>query len=231
MIHKNQVGVRVIGDFDMMPERVRRAACNAMYATRHYTKHIINVCFPYTSSAEIVAASNALLAAVQAGTLRDEDISASHITQLLCTRHHSLPDILVRTSGERRLSDFLTWQCTQRPAPMLAFIQALWPDFGMRHLALIMLRFQFRKVIPQMPTLNDVYKFGTASSEALSTSGGMVVEEEEPARWTDFLQAVEKERWDMITRWQTMEPALNSKFTPPSSPSSSKPTSVIMTNE
>lgn len=209
------MGVRVIGDFDMMPERVRRAACNAMYATRHHTKHIINICFPYTSSAEIVSASNMLLAAVQAGTLKDEDISASHITQLLCARHHSLPEILVRTSGERRLSDFLTWQCTQRPSPMLVFIQALWPDFGMRHLALVMLRFQFRKAIPQMPTLNDIYTFGTASSPSATDAV-----EGEPARWSDFLQAVEKERWDLITRGQTLEPAHNSKFTPPSSPSS-----------
>lgn len=186
------MGIRVVGELELLPLEVRRAACNAMYATRNYSRYILNVCLSYTSTAEVLNASNSLLQAVQQNLLLPSDITSAHISQLMYT--NPPPEVLVRTSGERRLSDFFTWQCTQRPAPTIAFVDALWPDFGLRHMALAILRYQIAYPM-----------------RAIITSREKRIDE--PERWEKFLATRERDRWNMIVSQQTIELP-----TPPQSP-------------
>ena len=153
-----------------------------MHATRNYSRYTLNICFPYTSTAEILNASNSLLQAVQQNLLLPSDITSAPISQLMYT--NPPPEVLVRTSGERRLSDFFTWQCAQRPSPTIAFVNALWPDFGLRHMALALLRYQL-------------------AYPMRAISRGKKVDE--PERWIKFLATRERDRWNMIASQQTIE--------------------------
>ncbi|PJF16970.1 Ditrans,polycis-polyprenyl diphosphate synthase ((2E,6E)-farnesyl diphosphate specific) [Paramicrosporidium saccamoebae] len=172
--------IRVVGELDLLPHEVLKSACSAMYYTRHYTNHIVNICFPYTSTAEILSASNRLL---QSGFAPTE----SRLSQLMWV---GVPDIVVRTSGERRLSDFLTWQCSQKPSPMIAFVDAFWPDFGLRHLLPMLLRYQIQVKRHQRQET-----------------------EEESQEWTAFLQKQDQEYWDKIRAAAWKDP-----LSPPASP-------------
>lgn len=173
LIRKYEVRIRVVGELRLLPEAVRRAACVAMCHTRHYSKHTINVCLPFTSTNEILHASNMMLESGLPPT-------ASRLSQLMYIKR---PDIIVRTSGERRLSDFLTWQCTQRPTPMIAFVDALWPEFGLRDLLLVLLRYQ-------------IHHGG-------GTDGDLVRATTDVPLWMEMLSEQEELYWKQIIQWSS----------------------------
>jgi ditrans,polycis-polyprenyl diphosphate synthase len=111
----------VVGDLSLAPLDVQEAARKAMDMTRKHDKSILNICFPYTSRNEIAQAAEFV-------KLNDDEFTLEHhLFTATCPRL----DMLVRTSGEVRLSDYLLWQTSSTPeeACSVNFIDVLWPDF------------------------------------------------------------------------------------------------------
>jgi undecaprenyl diphosphate synthase len=126
-LHKNGVRLRVIGEIGRLSADLVTLIANAEALTRDNSGSNLTIALSYGGRAEIVAAARAIAAKVAAGSLAveavDEDLIAGH----LFTADLPDPDLLIRTSGEQRLSNFLLWQCAYAE---LVFTKTLWPDFG-----------------------------------------------------------------------------------------------------
>lgn len=185
MIKENDVAIRIVGELESFPPRIRKKACQAMLDTKNNKSFVINVCAPYTSRDELSHIVKDLKEA-------NLPITPGNIDLLLYTTHTPL-DILIRTSGERRLSEFLTWQVCSESA-MISWVNVFWPDFTFWHFSAILLRFILR-----FRSSNSSFKKNNQKDE----------------RITKIL----KKRWDMIERW-AIDPNFhqNLHFTPPNSP-------------
>ena len=126
-LHKNGVRLRVIGEIGRLSADLITLIANAEALTRGNAGINLTVALSYGGRAEIVAATRAIAIKVAEGSLNvgavDEDLIAGH----LFTADLPDPDLLIRTSGEQRISNFLLWQCAYAE---LVFTKTLWPDFG-----------------------------------------------------------------------------------------------------
>ena len=126
-LHKNGVRLRVIGEIGRLSPDLVTLIGNAEALTRDNRAINLTIALSYGGRAEIVAATRAIAAEAAAGRLAvegvDEDLIAGH----LFTADLPDPDLLIRTSGEQRISNFLLWQCAYAE---LVFTKTLWPDFG-----------------------------------------------------------------------------------------------------
>ncbi|KAH6886721.1 Decaprenyl diphosphate synthase-like protein [Coprinopsis sp. MPI-PUGE-AT-0042] len=140
----DQYGVRlnVIGRTNLLPESVRAAVKKAEDMTRNNNRAILNLCMPYTSRDEMV---QSVEACVRHAVESDRVISEKDIDDNLLTSLRNSPplDVLIRTSGVKRLSDFLLWQCCENT--QIQYTDTYWPDFGLFELIPILLDYQ-RKV-------------------------------------------------------------------------------------
>ncbi|POI33303.1 hypothetical protein CIB84_002945 [Bambusicola thoracicus] len=109
-LKKHGVCIRVLGDLPLLPLDVQELIAQAVMATRNYNKCFLNVCFAYTSRHEISNAVREMAWGVEQGLLEPSDVSESLLDKCLYTSNSPDPDLLIRTSGEVRLSDFLLWQ-------------------------------------------------------------------------------------------------------------------------
>ena len=127
-IHKHEVQVKVIGRLNLLPESLQRAIKDVERATRDYDKHFLNVAVAYGGRAEIVDAAKEIAQMVERGELTPKDIDEETFERYLYTAHMPKqdPDLIIRTSGEERLSGFLLWQCAYSE---LCFLDVYWPDF------------------------------------------------------------------------------------------------------
>jgi undecaprenyl diphosphate synthase len=103
---------------------------------------ILTVALSYGGRAEIVDAVKALIEDVQAGTVQPSMVDETTIQQYLYTHPLSDPDLLIRTSGETRISNFLLWQLAYTE---LCFTPTLWPDFRRREFLLALIEYQRRE--------------------------------------------------------------------------------------
>ncbi len=126
LVHEN-VRVRVIGEREGMPEEVLDALDGLTGATAHCTGSTLCLAINYGSRAEIVAAARALARDVAAGTVDPEAIDEHAFASRLSTAGLPDPDLLVRTAGEMRLSNYLLWQVSYAE---LYVTDTCWPDFG-----------------------------------------------------------------------------------------------------
>jgi undecaprenyl diphosphate synthase len=126
-LHKNGVRLRVIGDLSRLAPDIVTLIVNAEALTRDNTGVNLTIALSYGGRAEIVAAFRALAAKSAAGDLLPEEIDEAVISRHLFTAGIPDPDLLIRTSGEQRISNFLLWQCAYSE---LVFTKTLWPDFG-----------------------------------------------------------------------------------------------------
>ncbi|KAJ8959197.1 hypothetical protein NQ318_022459 [Aromia moschata] len=111
------VCIRIIGNLLLLPEDLRKVIAEAMLLTKDNNKAILNVAFSYTSRDEIATSMKTIVDGVDQQHIQIDDISEELISQCLYTNMSPDPDLLVRTSGEIRLSDFLLWQfCGQSSA-------------------------------------------------------------------------------------------------------------------
>jgi len=142
-----QYGIRlnVLGKVSLFPEDVQAVVRRAEELTKRNSTAILNLCMPYTSRDEMASAMHAAVAETLAAGDPIESITEASIAAHLMTSIASSPplDVLVRTSGVRRLSDFLLWQCCEDT--QIQFVDTFWPDFGLRDFVPIVLDFQ-RKV-------------------------------------------------------------------------------------
>ncbi|XP_071309627.1 dehydrodolichyl diphosphate synthase complex subunit DHDDS isoform X2 [Agelaius tricolor] len=109
-LKKHGVCIRVLGDLPLLPVDIQELIAQAVLATRSYNKCFLNVCFAYTSRHEISNAVREMAWGVEQGLLEPSDVSESLLDKCLYTNNSPDPDLLIRTSGEVRLSDFLLWQ-------------------------------------------------------------------------------------------------------------------------
>ncbi|KAK3861168.1 hypothetical protein Pcinc_032838 [Petrolisthes cinctipes] len=130
-LDKHGVCIRVVGNLSLLPQRTRQMAARAVIATQQNNNCYLNLALAYTSRQEMTQAMNELVDGVQRGELLASDISEELMEECLYTRGSKDPDLLLRTSGEVRLSDFLLWQSG---FSCLYFTQALWPELTIWHL-------------------------------------------------------------------------------------------------
>jgi undecaprenyl diphosphate synthase len=137
----NAVRFQILGNTDDLPERVQAEFARTIELTRHNQGMILNLAVNYGSRGEIVRAAQQLAREVAAGRLRPEDIDEAAMNGHLYTAGMPDPDLLIRTSGEVRISNFLLWQMAYTE---FWFTPALWPDFSRVHLLSALLDYQSR---------------------------------------------------------------------------------------
>ena len=125
-LHENQVRLRVTGRLQDLPKAVRTELDRVMAATRNYEKGHLILALSYGGRAEIVDAVRAIAADVGAGRLAPEAIDEKAIAARLYLPDVPDPDLMIRTSGELRLSNFLLWELSYAE---FYFTETLWPDF------------------------------------------------------------------------------------------------------
>jgi undecaprenyl diphosphate synthase len=130
---KNGVRLRVIGERERFGAETVRAIADAEAATAGGTRLNLNVAVSYGGRAEIAAAARAVAAKVAAGVIRPEQVDEAMLAAHLSTAGMPDPDLIIRTSGEQRLSNFLLWQSAYAE---FLFLDVLWPDFAAEHLGL-----------------------------------------------------------------------------------------------
>ena len=136
------VRVTVFGELDRLTPAAGAAVERVMAETAHNDTLRLNLFISYGGRAELVRAARLLARDAVDGRLRPEDIDESEIRQRLFTADMPDPDLLIRTSGEHRLSNFLLWQIAYAE---LYISPVLWPDFGRRELFEAILDFQSRE--------------------------------------------------------------------------------------
>jgi undecaprenyl diphosphate synthase len=109
-LHRNNVRLRTIGDSEAMPKEVQAELNDAAQRTAENTGLTLTLALSYSGRWEITRAMRAIARDVQAGTVRPDEITEQSITRYLATADTPDPDLLIRTSGELRLSNFLLWQ-------------------------------------------------------------------------------------------------------------------------
>jgi undecaprenyl diphosphate synthase len=141
-LHKAGVRLQVIGDRTRLAPDIVGMIDNAEAMTRDNTAIHLTIALSYGARAEIVAAARSLAQDVARGVLRPDAIDESAFCRRLFTHGIPDPDIVIRTSGEQRLSNFLLWQSAYSE---LVFIDTLWPDFGRRELEHAIAEYQRRE--------------------------------------------------------------------------------------
>jgi len=125
IVHKNKVKVRVIGRDNMWPKDLRDAAELVEERTKHYNKRFLNVAVCYGGRQEIVDAVRKIAEKVKRGELEPKEIDEDTISKHLYTADLPDPDLIIRTSGEERISNFLLWQSAYSE---LYFADLYWPE-------------------------------------------------------------------------------------------------------
>jgi len=123
-VHRHQIRVRVIGNRALLPARVQDAIDAAEKATEQYSRYRFNVALAYGGRDEIVEAIRTLAREVREGRLDPEKIDSQAVSRHLYTADLPDPDLIFRTSGEERISNFLLWQAAYSE---LYFSDVLWP--------------------------------------------------------------------------------------------------------
>lgn len=121
-VHKNKVKVRFIGRLELLPERLQKAVKEAMEATKDYDEYAVNFCMAYGGREEIVDGVNKVIADAKLGKIDkiDEEAFGKYLYI------QSDPDIIIRTSGEHRISNFLLWHLNYSE---FFFLEKHWPAF------------------------------------------------------------------------------------------------------
>jgi undecaprenyl diphosphate synthase len=125
-LQKNEIRLQTIGDTASLPEDCRKELQEAIDATAKNTRMTLILALSYSSRWEIIEATKKIVAQVQAGKLDVNSISAETISNELTTAAFPDPELLIRTSGEHRVSNFLLWQVAYAE---FYFTEVLWPDF------------------------------------------------------------------------------------------------------
>ncbi len=141
-LNKNNIKLHVIGDTGMMPAAAQKELQEAIAETHANTGLNLIMALSYSSRWEITQAVKNIAAAVQQNQLQPQDITQQTIQQYLCTSNFPDPELMVRTSGEYRISNFLLYQLAYTE---LYFTNTLWPDFKKENLYKAILDYQSRE--------------------------------------------------------------------------------------
>ena len=141
-LKKNGVKIISIGDMNRLPEYASNALKECIYQTREGEKLTLIIALSYSSKWELTDATRKIAKDVTKGTLKIDDISEETISMYLTTRSIPDPDLLIRTGGEQRISNFLLWQCAYAE---FYFTDVYWPEFGEKDLYDAVIDFQGRE--------------------------------------------------------------------------------------
>ena len=141
-LRKNGAKLRVVGNRDGLAADIVRDIADAEAVTRANTRIDVNICINYGARDEILRATRRLAVQVAAGELSADRIDEARFERELLTAGIPDPDLLIRTSGELRISNFLLWQAAYAE---LVFVDTLWPDFGKEHLEQAIAEFRKRE--------------------------------------------------------------------------------------
>jgi undecaprenyl diphosphate synthase len=125
-LHENRVRLRMIGRLHDLPAAVQAELKRVMKATEHYTEHTLTLALSYGGRAEIADAVRKIARRVKRGELDPDRIDEATVAQNLYAPDVPDPDLMIRTSGEMRISNFLLWQLSYAE---LYVTDVLWPDF------------------------------------------------------------------------------------------------------
>jgi undecaprenyl diphosphate synthase len=129
-LHRKNVAIRILGDITGLPKPQREAVQKAMDLTHANTGLRLNIALNYGARAEMLQAVQAIAQRVKTGEMDPQNITSQDLEDALYTRGLPDVDLLIRTSGEMRLSNFLLYQCAYAE---FLFPQVLWPDFTLTH--------------------------------------------------------------------------------------------------
>lgn len=143
-IHEHKVRVKVIGRIELLPKTLQELILKIEEVTSEYDNQFLTFALAYGGRAEIVDATKKIALQVKNGALPLEDIDEDTFEKFLYTTHipQPDPDLIIRTSGEERLSGFLLWQSAYSE---LCFLDAFWPDFRRIDLLRAVRTYQYRK--------------------------------------------------------------------------------------
>ena len=141
-LHQNGISLRIIGDRERLPEDIVRMIDDAEARTRANQRLNLIIALSYGSRQEMTAAARRLAELAAAGDLRPEEIDEARFAEGLLTVGIPDPDLLIRTSGEQRLSNFLLWQAAYSE---FVFVDKLWPDFDKNDLLAAVEEYQRRE--------------------------------------------------------------------------------------
>jgi len=139
---ENNVRLNTIGDIEMLPKKCYDELMNAIEKTSGNTGLVLTLALSYSSRREILQAAQSLAAKVERGELKAADITEEMFEKQLHTAHMPDPELLIRTSGEYRISNYLLWQIAYAE---LYFTDKLWPDFRREDLYEAILDYQKRE--------------------------------------------------------------------------------------
>lgn len=138
-IMQESVCVRVIGNLTLLPTDLLKLIAEVVLLTKDNNQAVLNIAFSYTSRDEITHSVNTILEGVNKNEIQVEDVDEDLISSCMYTHASPNPDILIRTSGEVRLSDFLLWQTAFSE---ICFTDVLWPEFSIWDLLGIVFKYQ-----------------------------------------------------------------------------------------
>ncbi len=139
---KNGVRLSCIGNIERLPENVRKTLKSSMVKTANNKRLVLNLALSYGSRDEITQAVQNIASRCVEGSLKPEDISHKTISDGLYTAGLPDPDLLIRTGGEARLSNFLLWQASYSE---IYFTDVMWPDFRKEQFKKAILDYQNRE--------------------------------------------------------------------------------------
>jgi undecaprenyl diphosphate synthase len=141
-LHKNNIRLHVIGDINMLPDYAQRELAEALHFTRENTGLQLIMALSYSGRWELLNAVKSIAHEVKSGKLTVEEIDQDTLQQFLTTSDFPDPELMIRTSGEYRISNFLLYQLAYAE---LYFTQVRWPDFRKQNLYEALLDYQNRE--------------------------------------------------------------------------------------
>ncbi|CAK38787.1 uncharacterized protein An04g05250 [Aspergillus niger] len=161
--------VRILGRLDLLRPDVLAAVNRAVEMTSNNGDCVLNICFPYTSRDEITTAVRDTVADLV--FMSPETITRQTLSEHLFTHDNPPLDLLVRTSGVERLSDFMLWQCHEDTE--IVFLDVLWPDFDLWQFLPVMLRWQ-RRISKSKKNPDAEGNFDGETSDSAEETNGKV---------------------------------------------------------
>ncbi|CAL8075742.1 unnamed protein product [Calicophoron daubneyi] len=195
--------IRIIGNLSMLPTRLQRLAGEIMLRTRENSKAVLNICLAYTGRDEITAAAEEIRLGVLNRQIFPSDIDPQLLSGCLYTRLSRPLDMIVRTSGEVRLSDFLAWQGAQNGA-VYKFVEHYWPNFSFWDFMGAVLHYQLC-LTRISKLLQPIPDYPNTPQDALHTrlSGFTANDNEDDARRKrvrQFLDRVDCDFWNRLEK-------------------------------
>jgi len=140
-LNKNHVKVKILGDLSALPQITKEEVEKAVRFTENNTGLQFNIALNYGGRAEIIHACKRIAEEFKEGKITKDEINEDLISDYLFTEGDIEPDLIIRTSGEKRLSNFLLWQSAYSE---LVFVDEMWPDFNKKQLEKAILEYQNR---------------------------------------------------------------------------------------